>query len=243
VVALGLLGAPGCQLSGPPQRPQLPLAGKPEATPRLTDAQVADVQIAEGRSLEKQGELAQAAAVYREAVKHDPGRADAYLRLGIVHDREGKFKESQEFYQKALKGAPGNAEIYCDVGYSLYLQQRWAEAEMNLRQALALAPDNRRAHNNLGLVLAHEGRYEDAMASFRRAGCTEADAHTNLAYALTLERCWPEARQHYERALAVDSSSTTARRGLKELDTLAAATDANSKKLAAGRPSRAAEDE
>lgn len=224
VVTLGLLGAAGCQHTGAAKRPESPapspVAAKPEPAPKLTGRQVADVQIAQGRSLEKQGELVQAAAAYQEALKRDPDRADAYLRLAIVNDKQGKFKESQELYLKALKGMPGNADVYCDVGYSLSLQQRWAEAEMNLRQAVALEPGHRRAHNNLGLVLAHQGRADEALAEFRRAGCSEADGHANLAFVCSLEKHLGEARQHYEHALAVDASSEAARKGLKELDSL-----------------------
>ena len=64
---------------------------------------------------------------------------------------------------------------------------------MSLRQAIVLQPDHARAHNNLGLVLAHTGRLDLSLVEFRQGGCTEADAQINLAYALTLERHWPEA--------------------------------------------------
>src|SRR5262249_56804428 len=104
----------------------------------------------------------------------------------------------------------------------LYLQRRWEEAEAALRHALALEPGHSRAHNNLGLVLAQAGRPEDALASFRSAGCTEADAHVNLAFVLTLQRRWDEARGYYERALALEPASAPARTGLRQLDTLVA---------------------
>src|SRR5262249_27916120 len=55
-------------------------------------------------------------------------------------------------------------------------------------------------------------------AAFRRAGCSEAEGHVNLAYVLTLEKHLAEARQHYERALACDASSAAAQKGLQELD-------------------------
>jgi tetratricopeptide (TPR) repeat protein len=96
---------------------------------------------------------------------------------------------------------------------------------MNLRQAIALRPDHRHAHNNLGLVLARSGRPEAALEEFRRAGCTEADAHNNLAFALTLEGHWPEARSHYERALSLAPSLTPAQEGLRQLDLVMAKTD------------------
>jgi Tfp pilus assembly protein PilF len=189
---------------------------------KLKARQVADVQVALGHSLEKQRETAQAMAAYKEALRLDPGRADAGLRLAVLYDQEGKFKESLPLYEKALAAYPGNADIFCDMGYSLYLQRRLGEAEINLRQALALAPEHARAHNNLGLVLAHSGRLEEAVAEFRRAGCSEADAQINLAFALMLENNWAEAGKRYEMALAIDSSSAAARKGLQELDSVVA---------------------
>src|SRR5207249_10438430 len=70
----------------------------------------------------------------------------------------------------------------------------------------------------LGLLLGRTGRDDDALAEFRKAGCTEADARVNLAFALSLERRWPEARGQYRQALAADASSAPARKGLKELE-------------------------
>jgi Tfp pilus assembly protein PilF len=96
------------------------------------------------------------------------------------------------------------------------------DAEETFRQCLVLAPQHTRAHNNLGMVLARTDRCEQALAEFRRAGCTEADAQANLAYALTLERRWLEAQAAYEQALAADPGSTTSRSGLQELEKLMA---------------------
>src|SRR4051812_21615981 len=82
--------------------------------PVLTSAQTADVQISMGRSLETRGQEAQAMAVYQEALKQDPSRGDAYLRLAILHDRQGKFPEAEAMYKKALMLKPGNADIFCN---------------------------------------------------------------------------------------------------------------------------------
>ena len=233
VAALGLTLLAGCLQSNPRAAPLLPLPNACEAPVTLRASQAADVQVAMGRALEKRGATEQAQTVYLEALKHDPSRADACARLAVLYDRQGKFKESEEVYRKALSAMPDNADLLTNRGYSLYLQSRWEEAEAALRHALALAPDHRRAHNNLGLVLAQLGRDEDALASFRSAGCTEADAHVNLAFVFTLRRRWPEARGHYERALALEPASAPARVGLRQLDDLVA-------KAAAGPPARLA---
>jgi Flp pilus assembly protein TadD len=189
-----------------------------EGRSSLNPRQVADVKIAYARTMEKHGDVARATSAYLEALKQDPTRGDAYARLAILDDQQGKFAESLEARRKALAAKPGDPDLYCDMGYSLYLQRRWDDAEMNLKQALALAPDHARAHNNLGLVLAHMGRSDDALVEFHRAGCNEADARANLAFAWTLEGRVADARQQYKYALAADPSSAPAKKDAKELD-------------------------
>lgn len=222
---LVLAGLAGCQHFDLPFDPQAVLAAHSASESKQKSSQITDVQVALGRSLEKQGQTAQAIAAYNEALRQDPTRADACLRLAILYNQEGKFQEALPLYQKALAGYPGNPDIFCDMGYGLYLQRRFGEAETSLRQALALAPAHTRAHNNLGLVLAHTDRWDEALAEFRRAGCSEADAQTNLAFALTLDNNWAEARRRYQKALTADASSSAARKGLHELDTLLAKAD------------------
>jgi Flp pilus assembly protein TadD len=220
-----LTGMAGCLHFDPPHSAALSVAAGSTGESKLTARQRADVQVAVGRSLEQRGEAARAIAAYNEALRLDPSRADVGLRLAMLYDKDGKFKEALPLYQKALAAYPGNPDIFCDMGYSLYLQGRPVEAEVNLRQAVVLAPENTRAHNNLGLVLASLDRQEEALTEFRRAGCTEADAQINLAFALTLENKWAEARKRYELVLALDATSTAARKGLQELDTALAKVD------------------
>jgi Flp pilus assembly protein TadD len=188
----------------------------------ITPAQEADVQISLGRVAEKQGDLEQAMTAYRAALTRDGRRADAYLRLAVLHDKQGKFRESAELYRKALALRPGDPEIFCDMGYSFYLQRRWAESEQNLRQAIAVNPDHRRAHNNLALLLVCNNHLEDALAEFRKGGSEPAQAHLNLAFALTMEQRWESAREHYQRALALDPASQLAKDRLGQLNTLVA---------------------
>lgn len=180
-------------------------------------AQQADEKMARARSLEKKGQIEQAIGIYQDVVKQDNSRPDAYHRLAILHDMKGECDKARGFYHAALERDSRNAEVLCDFGYSCYLQRRWREAEEHLSQAIALQPDMARAHNNLGLLLARTGRQDGAMTEFARGGCTEADARANLAFALTLEQQWVAARQQYELALAVDSTSRAAQKGLDAL--------------------------
>lgn len=222
LLVLGLAYLTGCGHSH--RRPRSgPEIGA--AAPKLKGKSAADVQIAMARTLEERGELVQAAGLYLDALKLDSSRGDAWLRLGTIRDQQGKFAESAECYRKALAARPGSSDAYCNMGYSCYLQNRYGDAEMNLRQALALYPDHRRAHNNLGLVLAHTGRSGEALVEFRSAGCSESEASTNLAFVMTLERRWPEARLHYDNAMASNpNAAPSIRKRLQQLDDLLART-------------------
>src|SRR5262249_25086909 len=174
------------------------------------------------RTLEKRGAVDQAEATYLEAVKLDPSRADACARLGMLSAQRCKFDEAISWHRKAIAAQPKNADFLCDLGYTQYLQGDLVEAEKSMRECLALAPEHARGHNNLGMILARTECREAALAEFRRAGCNEVDAQTNLAFAFTLERRWPEARACYERILAADPTASAARQGLQEVDSLMA---------------------
>ncbi len=200
----------------------------------LKAQQIADVQIALAKTIDSRGDGQQAMAFYAEAVRKDPTRADAWSRLAVLADREGMFAESSEYYRRAIELQPNNPDLACNLGYSLYLQQRWGEAEGALRRAVALKPEHQRAQNNLGLVLARAGKTDDALECFQRAGCPKADAHVNLAYALTLNGDFAGARREYEVARSDDPSSEAAKKGLTRLNALAAKLNQTSNAPGAG---------
>lgn len=202
----------GCQSSTTSLATQ---SSRREDSSPLNAAQKADLQFAFARSMEKNGTFEQVTAAYQDVLKKDPKCAEALDRLGVVNARKGQFEHAVALYKKALALQPNNADFVCNLGYCFYLQQRWVEAETQFRKAIDLAPDHNRAHNNLGLVLAHSHRSNEALAAFRRGGCSESDAHGNLAFALTLENSWQEARKHFTRAHELNPASVSAEKGLR----------------------------
>ncbi len=225
----GFASLAGCQLfnSSGTQTAKTP-SPPAEKSPILTTKQKADMQYEIGRNLERTGDAEHAAVAYHEALKLDPSRGDAALRLAMFCDRHGRFKDSAELYQKALAVASKEASpaIFCAMGHSLSLQRRWSESEAMFKQVIALSPGHSGAHNNLGLVLAHKGDVNGAMSEFRQAGLLPADAHSNLALVMSMEGRVDLARQHYALALQADPSATHARQGLQQLDRLLAKGDA-----------------
>ena len=216
VLAASLLIVAGCRTAATTSRPEVDASlqeGK-SRTSAVSPKQAADVQVAFGRTLERQGQDDAAMRAYQDAVKQDPSRADALARLGVLYDKRAKFADSAGYYDKALEARPGDPDIFCDKGYSLYLQRKFNDAETALRQAIALRPEFPRAHNNLGLVLGHQGRRSEALAEFCKAGCNVTDAHLNLAFVMALDGRWDEARQQYSLVLAANPKSDAARQGL-----------------------------
>jgi Tfp pilus assembly protein PilF len=214
VAALGLLG--GCQ--GHNSRPKehassTLLDSGPQ--PRLSKKQAADVQVSLGRSAEEQGRFDEARSAYLEALKKDPKRADAELRLAILDDRKGDEAGADRHFARALKIKPKDPEVLCDQGYSLYLRRRWADAETSLKKALAVAPSHSRSHANLALVLARQGDSPGALAEFARAGCDPSDARSNLGLILALEGRFEESKREYALALAAKPTSTRAKEGFQ----------------------------
>lgn len=192
----------------------------PAEEPVLSPQQTADMQFAIGRTAEQRQQWQAAAAAYRQVLQTIPKHPDATHRLAILYDRQGEFEQSHEWFQKALKLKPGDPDLFCDVGYSYSQQGRLREAEISLRQAIAIAPDHYRAQNHLGVVLAQQGQTEQALAAFRRAKCSPAQAHANLAVVYSLHQRPAEAQQHLEQArrLVADDYETLDRlQGLEAL--------------------------
>jgi Tfp pilus assembly protein PilF len=198
--------------------PAIPPPAPSEPTARVGPHQAAGVKAEYGHMLERRGDSAGAMSAYLDAHKQDQSNLDALLGIARLLDLQGRFAESMDYYRQAEKSTPGNTRVACNYGFSLYLQGRYGEAEAALRQALARQPDNNKAHTNLGLVLARSGRPAEALTEFRRAGCEGADAHMNVAFALTLQKSLPEARAEYEKALALDPSSAAAKKDLRDLE-------------------------
>jgi tetratricopeptide (TPR) repeat protein len=214
VAALGLLG--GCQgFSSRPKEHASATLLDSGPQPRLSSKQAADVHVSLGRSCEAQGRFDEARAAYLEALKRDPKRADAEVRLAILDDRKGDEADADRHFARALKLRPKDPEILCDQGYSLYLRRRWADAETSLKQALAVDHNHVRSHANLALVLARQGDSPGALAEFARAGCDPSDARSNLGLVLALEGRFEESKREYALALTAKPSSSRAKEGLQ----------------------------
>lgn len=202
-------------------------------------SRTADVRLTMGRLLEQQGKLEQAEKAYRAALAEKPDSHVPYWQLAIVVGRQGRLDESMELFNQALERSPGNPHLYSDAGYALYLHGQTTQAEMNYRQAIALQPTNERAQHNLGMLLAETGRLDESIAAFRAAKLDNASIEENIGLARIKNGDFHAARDCYQRASTLNPNSATARRGLRRVEDLIAASELSAKNalLASDRPS------
>jgi len=192
-----------------------PLSSLPSSP--VTDAQRVDVMLAAARSLETSQQYPDAVKAYEQILHLAPTNATACHRLAVVHDRNGRPDLAEPYYQKALAQSPRSASIHCDFGYSCYLRQNWGAAEHHLRKSIELQPTNRRAQNNLGMLLVRTNRQDEGLRAFATAGLSEAEAHNNVAFALSLNKRLVEAADQYARAVELDPRLQQAQRSSREL--------------------------
>ncbi|HEY5752920.1 MAG TPA: tetratricopeptide repeat protein [Chthoniobacterales bacterium] len=113
----------------------------------------------EGVDLMKDKRFAQAQSKFEQAIKLDPGFAEAYNNLAFVLRKQGStnFKKSLAYYNKAIQLKPKLAEAYMYRGV-LYTQMgRKAEAQADLAW---LKKSNRRLAKELEEFI-ETGKEED----------------------------------------------------------------------------------
>jgi Tfp pilus assembly protein PilF len=213
----------GCQLlsrdnanppSNGPTSPPPTASNKSELPPEAA----AEACRATAESLEKAGKDAEAIALYEKARQAGSHRYEISRRLAVLYDRQGDFNKATNEYRQLLQKNPKDADLLNDFGYCYYSQGKWAEAETQLRRALSINPKHPRAWVNLGMTLAQMHKTEDSLEAFRKV-VSPAQAYSNLAFILTTQGKFDDAKAVYRQALALDPELALARAALAKLET------------------------
>jgi Tfp pilus assembly protein PilF len=194
-----------------------PVDGSTEAKEKeLPPDETSRVCITTAEELAKNGDEFHAILLYEKARKLNP-KCQVSRKLAVLYDRQGDFQKAQEEYLKALKKTPKDADLLNDMGYGYYSRGRWAEAEKYLRQALTVKPGHQHATMNLGLCVGEQGHYDEALELFGKV-VSPAQARCNLAFILTTQHKWSEAKRVYQEALHIDPDIPLARAALAKLE-------------------------
>ena len=191
-------------------------AQPPVATSGAAPELAAPPAIETGLALQQAGRYAEAEAVYRQILRHNPGHADALHLLGLVAYHGGDYAAAVDLIMAAL--AHHTSEIfYGNLGNAFAAQGKRAAAIECFRQAIALKPGYIQAHNNLGNLLREQSLFADAVQCFRTVIELKpdyAEAHNNLANALVDLGDLDAAIKAYRRAIALKPDLVEARSNL-----------------------------
>jgi Tfp pilus assembly protein PilF len=183
----------------------------------LPPAAGAQLNLKLAENFEQTGHRAEAVAYYERAREADPKLPGIAKRLAMLYDHLGMTDKALAEFQTALKATPNDPEVLNGLGYFHYNRGQWEEAEKYLRRAVEVDPKYRRAFVNLGMDLCQQQRYEEGLAAFTRA-VPAAEAHSNVAFILTVQGQFEKARQEYRRALELNPNLTIARQALAKLE-------------------------
>ncbi len=184
----------------------------------VLDPALPQVIVARALAVEGEGDLAQAEALYREAIRTFPVWQDPWLNLGILQARRGRTAEAVKTLGRAVELSPRDPEAWYNLGVAMDLARNAPGAVDAFRKAVALSPGHEKALNKLGVLLVRSRDVDGAIRAWTTlAGVNPGhlSARVNLGQALLLKKRFAEASDQFTAALSLDPKNATARKGLE----------------------------
>ncbi len=176
VCAVALVGCPASRSEPPPLLP----ADPPESDGAVPGAGTADFD--RGVAYLEKGLCDQAVPHFERALAAQPDKAEAAYYLALCQEKDGEFAAAEAGYRKALELDGSLVEAALNLG-ALYLDpQTSPSGQPRPEQAI------------------------EVLADVAAKVTDDPDLHENLAFAYRLAKKYPEAIEHYEKALKLDSA-------------------------------------
>ena len=150
------------------------------------------------------GDLAEAARLYGEILRHDPRHFDALYGLGVLHYARGDFAEAERLLARAAERNPRLPEPWFTRACALQRMGKGAGALTLLDRALAIRPAYPEALINKGSILMGMHCLDEALASFDAAAALNPnmpEVWNNRGNALSELGRYEEAVASYDRVL------------------------------------------
>jgi len=159
------------------------------------------VNLQAGLEMHRLGRLAEAEAVYRQALAQNPNNPNALHLLGVVLHQNRRSAEGVLFIQRAIALQPNVPAYHNNLGEALRDLDRCEEAIASYQRALRLKPAYPEALNNMGGEYGRLAQMGEAIHCLRQCIALkplDPDAHWNLAVALLLVGDWGEGWNEFE---------------------------------------------
>lgn len=152
------------------------------------------------------GRIAEAIAAFERAVANSPDYADAHFRLGIALEAHGNAREAIAAYHCATELLPSLTEAWFRAGALVYTMGHRDGALGCFRRASAVGGNTSFGRLGKARALLIEEHNQAAEQVLRRTLALEpgnAMAHDLLGIVLSEAGFFDEAREHFERAIAI----------------------------------------
>lgn len=169
--------------------------------PSMTLQQAMELAVQHHRN----GNLAEAEAIYRQVLSISPNQPDVLHLMGILAIQAGKLEIAADVIRRAITLNPTEPTYHANLGEALMRGGKLDEAIESFRQSIELGPVYE-AWNNLGNALGRRGDLDEAIAAFHSAIALDPrlpEAHSNLGDALKQQGKLTEAMEAIDKALAI----------------------------------------
>lgn len=122
----------------------------------------------QAKAAQAAGDLATAAAKYREILKLDPTLGPAYNNLGMLYFKQGRYQDAVTVLERGLKVDPGMGSASALLGIAFYQMREYAKARPHLEAALAANPNDNNAEFLLVNDLTKLGDFEAAVSHLQK---------------------------------------------------------------------------
>lgn len=166
-------------------------------------------ELAQGYAMQRQGRLAEAAALFQQVIAREPQNGDALHLLGVTLGQMGRVQDAVRLIGAAVDVRPSNPYMHCNLGNALSSVGRHAEAASAFERAATLKPDLLAAHRGRAIAELYQRRYQEALGSIERALALQPQDAVMLANrgnALRALGRQVEALASYDRSLAMAAS-------------------------------------
>ena len=111
----------------------------------------------------------EAIAEFNNAIKINPGSANAYYGLGFIYDKKGDLDKAVANFSKAIEIDPALTDAYYNRGFAYYKKGSFDQSISDYGKVIELSPNSADAFYGRGLVYSKKGNIGQAIADFNKA--------------------------------------------------------------------------
>jgi putative PEP-CTERM system TPR-repeat lipoprotein len=179
-----------------------------------------------GEIQQREGNDAAARESFSKALQSDPRNTQALVALVNLEIRTGRGKDAVRRIEQQMAAGQPDARLLLIAGRTSAATGDLARAESLYRKAIETDPSQMAAYSALGELFIKQNKLDEAIAAYDSRLAKRADdvpALTMTGIMLLVKGKTSDARQRFERVLAVDPRAVVASNNLAYLDAEAGA--------------------